>query len=80
MRYQRGLAGDTLPYAVLIHPCVCETAVPLEGLTLFDASVPIHSGNHRCISVQMNRHSIIVDLLLLHIVMERGFKEFLFTQ
>ena len=54
--------------------------MPLEGLTLFNASVPIHSCNHCCVSVQMNRHSIIVDLLLLNIVMERRFKEFLFVQ
>src|SRR5882762_2523381 len=79
-RYQCGLTGDALPCAVLIYPCVCESTVPLEGLTLFNAFVPIHSCNHRCISVQMNRHSIIVDLLLLHIVMERSFKEFFFIQ
>jgi len=33
-RYQCGLTGDALPCAVLIYPCVCESTVPLEGLSL----------------------------------------------
>src|SRR5215472_4149979 len=63
IRYQRRLAGDAFPFAVLIEPNVGKAPAPREGLALFCSLVPVDSRAHRhVVAVHAHRHTLVVNL------------------
>ncbi len=56
--YQCGLAGDTLPRAILIYTRIRKPPAPQKRFALFNSLVAVHSRNHRGIPIYMDGHSV----------------------
>src|ERR1700674_117411 len=76
---QSGLAGDALPGAVSEDPGVSEPAMPGERLSLFEAFVAISAVDHGSVPVDLNRHPLVVDLLILHLAVDGAGEKLLFV-
>src|SRR6266852_4927813 len=76
---QRGLARHALPGSVLIDPHVREAPAPRKWLTVFDTFVAVDPVDDRGVAVDVDGHSVIVDLLALHAIAQGAGQKFLFV-